>query len=512
MQFEIVDRGGSFPSQGRNTAYLKVDYWNDYSFVTMFDVILFDENGARSDLGSVKIGFFGQITTASTFSTLEPSFTELSDKYFSVGQDVSYYSVLMANLSEETRVAYLRGLRDIVLDNSRMEAIEQEEVFRVSLLRSVNFSTIAGQFSRVLSGGVPLTNFDFNFSRPQSDTVAGVDLKFTVRAGSSPSTNIHAVIGRNGVGKTTLLNQMVFAIIRPEITDARFILNTIFSRDPIPPDYFSSLISIAFSAFDPFVPPPENADPGLGTRYTYIGLKDIEDEDGTLFKSLGTLRKECISSLGECFSDRGRKERWLSAIKTLESDENFATMDLARLAEMPPESVSETATKLVDRMSSGHAVVLLTISRLVARVEEKTLVLLDEPESHLHPPLLSAFTRALSELLHNRNGVAIIATHSPVVLQETPRSCVHIITRSRLSMHAGRPQIETFGENVGSLTREVFGLEVSLSGYHALLQTAVSQGGTYEQIVDSYAGQLGQEARGILRAMVADRDSPETAA
>ncbi len=40
-------------------------------------------------------------------------------------------------------------------------------------------------------------------------------------------------------------------------------------------------------------------------------------------------------------------------------------------------------------MSSGHAIVLLTVTKLVARVEEKTLVLIDEPESHLHPPLLS---------------------------------------------------------------------------------------------------------------------------
>ncbi len=44
---------------------------------------------------------------------------------------------------------------------------------------------------------------------------------------------------------------------------------------------------------------------------------------------------------------------------------------------------------LIKRMSSGHAIVLLTVTKLVARVEEKTLVLIDEPESHLHPPLLS---------------------------------------------------------------------------------------------------------------------------
>ncbi len=226
-----------------------------------------------------------------------------------------------------------------------------------------------------------------------------------------------------------------------------------------------------------------------------------------MLKSLPTLYKECVASVVECFSDRGKRERWKSAISTLESDENFAVMNLESLTEHSGDELKNKTENLVKRMSSGHAIVLLTISRLVAKVEEKTLVVMDEPESHLHPPLLSAFTRALSELLHSRNGVAIIATHSPVVLQEVPRSCANIIARSRLSMHAGPPRIETFGENVGVLTREVFGLEVIKSGFHSLLEMAVSEGKSYEAIVAEYNGQIGFEARGILRAMVAERDA-----
>ncbi|HDR1506241.1 TPA: ATP-binding protein, partial [Pasteurella multocida] len=120
-------------------------------------------------------------------------------------------------------------------------------------------------------------------------------------------------------------------------------------------------------------------------------------------------------------------------------------------------------------MSSGHAFVLLTITQLVAKVEEKTLVLLDEPESHLHPPLLSAFIRTLSELLDNRNAIAIVATHSPVVLQEIPKSCIWKIVRTGIETKAYRLVTETFGENIGILTREVFGLEVEKSGFHKLL-------------------------------------------
>jgi predicted ATP-dependent endonuclease of OLD family len=79
------------------------------------------------------------------------------------------------------------------------------------------------------------------------------------------------------------------------------------------------------------------------------------------------------------------------------------------------------------------------MTRLIELVDERTLILLDEPESHLHPPLLSAFIRALSDLLVKRNGVAVIATHSPVVLQEVPKSCAWKLRRSGRVALAERP-------------------------------------------------------------------------
>jgi hypothetical protein len=135
-------------------------------------------------------------------------------------------------------------------------------------------------------------------------------------------------------------------------------------------------------------------------------------------------------------------------------------------------------------------------------------VLLDEPEAHLHPPLLSAFIRALSDLLVDRNAVALIATHSPVVLQEVPRGCVWKLRRTGQSLvNVERPEIETFGENVGILTREVFGLEVSQSGFHRLLQDAVEQDLSYEEVVRKFDGALGSEARGLAQALVAVRNA-----
>jgi hypothetical protein len=196
----------------------------------------------------------------------------------------------------------------------------------------------------------------------------------------------------------------------------------------------------------------------------------------------------------------------------LESDPIFKDAQVASLAPSDEEGGSEVGSSTNDifsRLSSGHKIVLLTITRLVETVAERTLVLLDEPEAHLHPPLLSAFIRALSDLLINRNGVAIVATHSPVILQEVPRSCVWKLRRSGSISVAERPEIETFGENVGVLTREVFGLEVTDSGFHRLLAESVVGTQTYEQVLTRFNGELGGEARAIVMGLLAVRDEGE---
>lgn len=501
MNIVIVPRNQRIPSSGVSTAYLHIDHWNDFSFVTMFYLSLFDEKGTLHEIGNIKIGFQGQTIDKSTYGTLGSVFQNLPDGYFSVGMDVDYYKKI-SKLSEPIKNSLLNALKDITYTPELISIAQDEEVFRTSLLRDVSLSVIKGQFTRVLEGKEPLTNFEFKFVRPAQTKMSGIELKFKVKIDDKPSSNIHAIIGRNGVGKTTLLNGMIAAVTGNGQQESTFYDIEGWGENPISKDYFSSLVSVSFSAFDPFSPPTEQPDPSKGTCYFYIGLKKRDDS----LKGLTDIHEDFLQALKLCLSQPPKRDRWLRAIDTLESDENFAGMGLKELVEYSGDVLISNAQKRIKKMSSGHAVVLLTITRLVATVEEKTLVLIDEPESHLHPPLLSAFIRALSDLLLDRNGVAIIATHSPVVLQEVPKKCVWKINRSRLATEPRRPSIETFGENVGILTREVFGLEVVKSGFHDLLVKSVSAGDSYQNIVDDYRDQLGVEARALLKALVVHRD------
>lgn len=508
MDFYVIGRDTKFPDRARNATFLKMDRWNDFSFVTMFYAVAFDEEGERYELENLKIGFKGQDTSTSTYSKLSAHFTELPDGFFSLGNNVEYYSKIAHIPSAPFKYAYLAGLRDIVANPELVEQITGEAVFSTSLLRDVSLSSVKEQFHRVLQGGAIRTNYSFTYVKQSDSATAGIELGFEVTVDSTPLTNVHALIGRNGIGKTTILNGMINAISNGHVGPDVIYQISVWGleKTPISQEFFSSVVLVSFSAFDPFDPPPEQPDPALGTCFYYIGLK-AKGADGHDLKRRDALRAEFLAGMRACIKDAYKRNRWKRAIETLQSDENFAGMGFLGLLSLSGEEFTATAEYLFSNLSSGHAIVLLTITRLVERVEEKTLVLLDEPESHLHPPLLSAFIRALSELLLERNGVAIIATHSPVVLQEIPSSCVWKISRSHLAAAAHRPSVETFGENVGILTREVFGLEVTSSGFHTLLAAAVHQGKDFDQILFEFDRQLGFEAQAILRALLADRDT-----
>lgn len=490
--------------------YLRENNWDDYGYKTLFHLSIEDEHGKLSNIGDLKIGYSTQPINTWTSQAIIDGCDELIDGFFSVGQDASYYQNLSA-LPQVLRDTVLTALKDVVKNSILLAAVSEFHVFKTSLLRGIAISSVLEQFPRVLNGGAVLTPFHFGYMKAQSENNAGVQLEFLVTPESIPSTNIHVLIGRNGIGKTTLLNNMISCLVdgfRPDIDVGNF-YDLQQTNPPINNRYFTSIISASFSAFDPFTPPFNRNAEIDDVRYTYVGLKEIiQGPNGRIsrHKDIHELASDFWTSLNSCFSLVKKKERWLSAIGHLSSDLNFSEMQLGRLAEEPSAAFQEKyARQFFSRMSSGHAVVILTLTKLVESLEEKTLLLMDEPESHLHPPLLSAFLRAVSVLLNNRNGVAIIATHSPVILQEVPKSCVWKLRRTRLILNADRPDDETFGENVGTLTRDVFGLEVSNSGFHNLLKEQVDRGWTFEQIVEKYNGQIGFEGKALLRSLISNR-------
>lgn len=494
------------PSPTR-VAYLIEDNWNDYGYVTQYQLVIHDGRGKLDEIGYVK---FGQREMAEdqTSPELPERFRQLSDEFFSLGQDELYYLRLISAYPADAR-EILAALRDVAADEALFEEVLHEPVMGISLLRSVERITVTRQFRRILRGGPTLSDFKFNFVLGPGKAVTNeIRLDFDVKANSTPPTNIHVIIGGNGAGKTTVLNGMVEAFLGEARTKGKFQNQ----EDSNANDNFAGIVSVTFSAFDPFLPWKTNINKSDGVTHTYIGLKREQEHDAVTgpdeprVMNTEELSSAFAGSVGRIVAQRGRRSRWKAALTTLSSDPIFMEENLNDLSDIDRRDVLEIAHSRFKRLSSGHKIALLTMARLIEAVEERTLVLLDEPEAHLHPPLLSALMTAISDLMIDRNGVAVVATHSPVVLQEVPRSCVSILGRTGSYARVQRPEIETFGENVGVLTREVFGLEVTSSGFHARLEEALAlNSNDFAAALASLGGSLGVEGKAILRAMSVTR-------
>lgn len=515
MNFEVVTSSKVAQERSLPYAILVIDNWDDwFQFNTMYTLLVMSPDGGRHNVGSVKIGQFGMKPDQKR-PDIPNEFEALGTEFYSLGQDDSYYQALN-ELGSEIRDNVLLALNDVAFAEPELfNRASRERVMQTSLLRSVTASTVNGQFRRLACGGARLTRYSFAYHsgtgrRPKYSPIS---LTFDVTPESQPPTNVHVIIGRNGVGKTHLLNAMTRALVQPlsdAIEDGRFEQR----HDGLESPSFANLVSVTFSAFDPFVPISSEQNRKNEVHFSYIGLKRIQktaEEVALPPKTPQMLSVEFSKSVKAC-RQGARARRWARALKSLETDPIFRDAQIADLAPKGEEDDQEEntpASQVFSRLSSGHKIVLLTITRLVEVVAERTLVLLDEPEAHLHPPLLSAFIRALSNLLIDRNGVAIIATHSPVVLQEVPRSCAWKVRRSGLVLAAERPEIETFGESVGILTREAFGLEVAESGFHRLLAEQVAQVHGYEHVLESFGGELGGEAKAIVRGLIAAESEEE---
>ena len=525
IEFFVVQSWLNVPREGRLQAFLVHDNWDDwFSFQTKYSLHLFDEHGNRRSVGSLKVGQVGlKQATAAQYSTTPPllghrvpqlpaQFPGLDRSiFFSLGQSENFYSslrTLPAALCERILIA----LCDCAYDLSIFDRYVNEPVMTTSLLRDVRAENVRNRLNKLAHGNEELTRFQFQYTLPVAPVEPGQlfppqppTLTFHVEPNSFPPTNVHVLVGRNGAGKTRCIQSLVNAVL--EKLDAKTAPGVLQKLgDNVDQWNFAGLVSVSFSVFDEFEPPPSAATRKL--RAGFIGLRAIEERDGQVQEVLMTkpgLARDFVNSFAAC-REEPRLTRWRRAIQTLSTDPLFAEVDVERFLEVSGDGWEEGVAHAYGKLSSGHSIVLLTITRLVELVEQNTLVVLDEPEGHLHPPLLSAFVRAVSDLLISRNGVALISTHSPVVLQEVPMSCVWVLQRTRTNATVHRPTTETFGESAGVLTREVFGLEVSHSGFHQMVASAANQPGwTFDHVTQHFNHQLGSEARTLARSLVALR-------
>lgn len=453
-------------------------------YETLFDVYIDRGPGERKLLGSTKILERGQPSVR-----LRGEMDALPDECCSLGQTIDYYEAL-EQLGEPVCGEILRALRDVTADETVARAFEHEPGFRASLLRFSEASRIYHYRPRRLHREPPPREplrIEFRALLPGFEDPHAVEFDFHPEPGSVG--RLAALVGKSGTGKTSLLARLAAALWGLH----RHNREQLIVRGPP----VGRVIAVSYSALDAFERPPhhlagqddQRARPVLD-NYRYCGFR-AED---------GSLRPELLfGGLGEDLTELrklGRLEMWTRMLEETRLGDGDPALKIALEAGRMDDLVSAVRV-----LGAGHKTALSVLTRLLASLRNGSLVLFDEPELNLHPSLLASLLRVLHDWLEQFDGYGIVATHSPIVLQEIPGRNVRVLDRVGRIPVVRHYEAESFGQSLSEIVGEVFGLDERDKNYATALRGLLDRGMTPEQIESAFGRPLSLNVRMALRAL-----------
>lgn len=155
------------------------------------------------------------------------------------------------------------------------------------------------------------------------------------------------------------------------------------------------------------------------------------------------------------------------------------------------------------RLSSGEISFLKFAAYVSLEIDNSSLLLFDEPETHLHPNFIARFVSILDSLLAQTGSAAIIATHSAYFLREVFREQILILRADAdRRIEVQRPRLATFGADVGEISYFVFGEDEPSYLARELERNIQSSGMTWDELLENYGNELSLEFLNELRAKI----------
>jgi len=239
---------------------------------------------------------------------------------------------------------------------------------------------------------------------------------------------INLLIGRNGTGKTQLLAHLAQTLYGAgDIDDEQSKLHGTSHIVGDLPD-FSKVIAISYSAFDQFPIPkrlPRQYRKSL-FDYKYCGLRNVS----------GAINIDELKTMLD------------NAMEAVEGEDRNDILSKLVIRLLGQETGGDFVSRkryrddLFQRLSAGQRFIIAVAADVVGFIEERSIILFDEPETHLHPGLLSTMIAILHEILAEFHSFAIIATHSPILLQQVPRRFVRLMKRRGSKTSITLPALE----------------------------------------------------------------------
>ena len=465
--------------------------WNDYSFCTWFR--LYYKKGDKIDsIGQLKIM---KREVKDTSEVLPDKFYRLDTDYCSLGCNLEYYSN-MYRLFRDKAYVYLGELRDAALYGHIQEQFEKSSLFTSSLLRT-NASERALREGRFYVYGRNMEqaySFAYQYEpRYDKEKESPVDIDFDFKYECEPYRRVIGLIGENGVGKSTLLNDIVKSFISKD-------KSAFLSLPPI----MSKIMVMSFSPFDKFPPVPTD----YTVEYHYCGLLKNESELYSQEEQIATFKRNLARIIKRGSADHLRRKwrRIMNAVIDKDTiDDFFDDNDNLK---------NKNIDDFCQNMSSGESIYVYSLTEILANIRYDTLLLFDEPEQHLHPHAITVLMKAIYDVLEEFESYAIIATHSPLIVREMVSDNVYTLERIDNVLSAAKIGIECFGEDVSVLSDVIFKNMSDGKKYEHFVESVAKECDyDYAKIVDRLKGthnKLGMSMRLLIQSAI-ERNSHEEA-
>ncbi|WP_286914193.1 AAA family ATPase [Flavobacterium sp. UBA4197] len=441
---------------------LTKDKWNDFGYQTQYEVYYYDSLKERTYIGATKF-----LNKVKDNGELPNTFTSLDDHNIcSLGQSNHYYLNLRESLNKEAAHYYLDAINDLAINKGLVESFEHEKGFKTSLIRSSEAQKALHEGYKIYNGLETDNTLCFTFSTQISGAIEKHAIKFDYSEKEDLPFRIKVLIGKNGTGKTQYIAKLASTLSGYEKQGN-------FSTQYLPP--FSRVIAISYSLFDRFPRPKQTKT----YSYYYCGFQSgrgfLTDNqvNARLKKALGILEKsERMHLFG----------KYIAIVLSDDIALDILDKDFIELNKNEFTLYSEGG---YSKYSSGQIVMILMLAEVLAYITTESLLLFDEPETHLHPNSISLFVNVINRILKEYNSYAIISTHSPQIIQEVPAKDIIVIERLENIPSIRGLDIETFGENLNTITERIFHTN-SHDEYYREFLTKLSKSNSYSKIIEMF--------------------------
>lgn len=471
----------SYYNKNAPCVILRKDNWNDFGYQTLFILSYLDSNKNEHDIGYMKIT---DGESVSIHGKIDKTFEKLPKNYYSLGESLEYYEKLR-RLDKSVYSHILRGLNDVVFSKPSKEIL-LNEIFKTSLLRSSESEKALKEAGKYFK--LEYQKFEDSLNFTFKTKLVGASKKHCVRFNYKNNLlphRINVLIGKNGTGKTQFLNRLANGL--SGVSEEK--KHKIGDFNPRP--QFSKIITFSYGVFDAF-----DIDIKNPASYRYCGIrKDVNSLYST---------DELKEKFAEAFlkmKENGRILDWFTIINKIN---NYKEM-------FSKEDSIDKILEVYDLMSSGQTITLTLIAEVLAFVENESLLLIDEPELHLHPNSVINFVSMLSTLLSRYDSYAVLATHSPIILQEIPSKYISVFRRTGNIPYIQKLNIETFGENYSVIAQEVFDLAETEGVYKSTLENVYRDTKSVERVQKLFKKGLSMNANIFLSVLEKENEKNKSA-